>query len=58
MTTANGKNRFGKAVELSEEDKDFMFEHLNKINSDTNGFSLSELGLMGAAHKRYKDEGN
>ena len=58
LTTANNKNRFGKAVEFTENDIDYLFEHLNKINPYTIGISLKEYGVYAQANARYKAEGN
>merc|ERR1712134_200562 len=58
MMTQNGKARFGKAVEVSAADRDYMFELSNKINPDTNGFGMGEMGLFRAAQEKFKAEGN
>ena len=56
--TENAKARFGKAAELSAEDKDYFFGMMNSINPDTDGWGMAEMGLMMAAAARRKAEGN
>merc|ERR1712146_645022 len=58
MMTANGKNRHGKGLEFSTEDKDYMFDLMNKINPETDGFGMADLGGFGPAREKWVAEGN
>ena len=58
MMASNSKARWGKAVELTDADKDEMYALMNKLNPDTEGFTMAELAMFGPAREKAKAAGD
>merc|ERR1712196_28946 len=58
MMVANAKARHGKDAKPTDEDKDFMYDLMNKITPDIDGISMMDMGILKAGGERYAAEGN